>query len=276
MSIMNDFEGVKKILNDRKLTIQDLYELLKRYNNEIGNVELKENGKIIADVDGKYLIEIYIVGEFIKIERVIEKNYNEEKINLGTDLKSIDLSIADRMVEQIYDLIKSIDENGNPVEHITGVKKVLFVKQEEGRLRNHFYFTIQTGEKCYEIKENKILKDFTAMNSISRMQEFTIQYRDMLNGKYIIIKTPYTVIEISKNSDSLKTLFEGVVNTRKIKVEADYSNNHHLIEVDDIVIGAVDSLNSNTKDSYRVEVNDLNYEYLIVALTIIIDLNYDI
>ena len=276
MSIMNDFEGVKKILNDRKLTIQDLYELLKRYNNEIGNVELKENGKIIADVDGKYLIEIYIVGEFIKIERVIEKNYNEEKINLGTDLKSIDLSIADRMVEQIYDLIKSIDENGNPVEHITGVKKVLFVKQEEGRLRNHFYFTTQTGEKCYEIKENKILKDFTAMNSISRMQEFTIQYRDMLNGKYIIIKTPYTVIEISKNSDSLKTLFEGVVNTRKIKVEADYSNNHHLIEVDDIVVGAVDSLNSNTKDSYRVEVNDLNYEYLIVALTIIIDLNYDI
>ena len=276
MSIMNDFEGVKKILNDRKLTIQDLYELLKRYNNEIGNVELKENGKIIADVDGKYLIEIYIVGEFIKIERVIEKNHNEEKINLGTDLKSIDLSIADRMVEQIYDLIKSIDENGNPVEHITGVKKVLFVKQEEGRLRNHFYFTTQTGEKCYEIKENKILKDFTAMNSISRMQEFTIQYRDMLNGKYIIIKTPYTVIEISKNSDSLKTLFEGVVNTRKIKVEADYSNNHHLIEVDDIVVGAVDSLNSNTKDSYRVEVNDLNYEYLIVALTIIIDLNYDI
>lgn len=276
MSIMNDFEGVKKILNDRKLTIQDLYELLKRYNNEIGNVELKENGKIIADVDGKYLIEIYIVGEFIKIERVIEKNYNEEKINLGTDLKSIDLSIADRMVEQIYDLIKSIDENGNPVEHITGVKKVLFVKQEEGRLRNHFYFTTQTGEKCYEIKENKILKDFTAMNSISRMQEFTIQYRDMLNGKYIIIKTPYTVIEISKNSDSLKTLFEGVVNTRKIKVEADYSNNHHLIEVDDIVVGAVDSLNSNTKDSYRVEVNDLNYEYLIVALTIIIDVNYDI
>lgn len=276
MSIMNDFEGVKKILNDRKLTIQDLYELLKRYNNEIGNVELKENGKIIADVDGKYLIEIYIVGEFIKIERVIEKNHNEEKINLGTDLKSIDLSIADRMVEQIYDLIKSIDENGNPVEHITGVKKVLFVKQEEGRLRNHFYFTTQTGEKCYEIKENKILKDFTAMNSISRMQEFTIQYRDMLNGKYIIIKTPYTVIEISKNSDSLKTLFEGVVNTRKIKVEADYSNNHHLIEVDDIVVGAVDSLNSNTKDSYRVEVNDLNYEYLIVALIIIIDLNYDI
>lgn len=276
MSIMNDFEGVKKILNDRKLTIQDLYELLKRYNNEIGNVELKENGKIIADVDGKYLIEIYIVGEFIKIERVIEKNHNEEKINLGTDLKSIDLSIADRMVEQIYDLIKSIDENGNPVEHITGVKKVLFVKQEEGRLRNHFYFTTQTGEKCYEIKENKILKDFTAMNSISRMQEFTIQYRDMLNGKYIIIKTPYTVIEISKNSDSLKTLFEGVVNTRKIKVEADYSNNHYLIEVDDIVVGAVDSLNSNTKDNYRVEVNDLNYEYLIVALTIIIDLNYNI
>lgn len=275
MSMMNDFEGVKKIKNDRGFTIENLFEALSNYKDEIGNVELNENGKIIADVDGDYVIEIYIVDDFIKIERVIEEGKEETKIYVGSGLKTIDLSKADRMVEQIYDFINTIDPTGDVTEHITGVKKVLFVKQEEGMLRNHFYFTNEKGEKRYEIKENKILKEFAAMNSESRMQEFTIQYREMEMGKYTIIKTPYTLIPISKKVESVKTAFIGDILTKNIKVEADYSDNHYIVELDDIVIGAIDSLNSETKDSYRLEINDLKYEYLIVALTVIIDMSYN-
>lgn len=275
MSIMNDFEGVKKIKNDRGFTIENLFEALSDYKDEIGNVELNENGKIIADVDGDYVIEIYIVDGFIKIERIIEQGKNEPKIDIGSGLKTIDLSKADRMVEQIYDFINTIDPTGDVTEHITGVKKVLFVKQEEGMLRNHFYFTNENGEKRYEIKENKILKEFSAMNSESRMQEFTIQYREMDMGNYTIIKTPYTLIPISKKVETVKTAFIGDILTKNIKVEADYSDNHYIVELDDIVIGAIDSLNAETKDSYRLEINDLKYEYLIVALTVIIDMSYN-
>ena len=275
MSIMNDFEGIKRIKNDRGFTIENLFEALSDYKDEIGNVELSENGKIIADVDGNYVIEIYIADDFIKIERVIEQGKDEPKIDVGSGLKTIDLSKADRMVEQIYDFINTIDPTGDVTEHITGVKKVLFVKQEEGMLRNHFYFTNEKDEKIYEIKENKILREFSAMNSESRMQEFTIQYREMEMGKYTIIKTPYTLIPISKKVESVKTTFIGDILTKNIKVEADYSDNHYLVELDDIVIGAIDSLNAETKDSYRLEINDLKYEYLIVALTVIIDMSYN-
>lgn len=275
MSIMNSFEGVKKIKNNKELTIEFLYNLLNKYKVEIGKVTLSDENKIIADVDGKYIIEIYIIDDFIKIERIIESNKTEKEIEFGSDLKSIDMAKADRMVEQIYDLINSIDENGNVKEYITGVKKVLFVKQEEGTLRNHFYFTNNSGGKEYEIKENKILKEFSAMNSKSRMQEFTIQYREMELGKYTIIKTPYTLINVDKKTDEIKTTFIGKINNKNVKIVADYSENHYLIEVDDIVRGAIDSLTTDKRDSYRLEINDLDYEYLIIALTVIIDMNYN-
>ena len=48
-----------------------------------------------------------------------------------------------------------------------------------------------------------------------------------------------------------------------------------LSEVDDIVRGAIDSLTTDKRDSYRLEINDLDYEYLIIALTVIIDMNYN-
>ena len=58
---------------------------------------------------------------------------------------------------------------------------------------------------------------------------------------------------------------------KNIVATADYTDNHYIVEINDIVVGAIDCLNANTKDSYRIEINNLEYEYLIIALTVIID-----
>ena len=152
---MKNFEGIKKINNVAKLEIQDIYKLLLEYEKQIGGtVKLKENEKILADVDGKYEIEIYLSGKYIVVQRRIEEKFEEETIVLGTDLKSVDMAKADRMVDQIYDLLNTLSEDGTVLEPITGVKKVLFVNQNEGKLINHFYINNEFDERIYEVKGN--------------------------------------------------------------------------------------------------------------------------
>lgn len=269
---MKNFEGIKKIVNVNGLGIDDIYKILLEYKNEIGeSVELREDGRILADVHGKYEIEIYLAGKYIVVERKIEEGFQKENIELGTDLKSVDMAKADRMVDQIYDLLNTLSEDGKVQEPITGVKHVLFVKQNEGKFKNHFYITNEKNENVYEIKENKLLKEFVIHNLISKRKDVSIQYPNADEGKYTIVKTPYTIINFQKKDYDVKTVYSAKLNMKDIVVKADYSDNHYSVEYNKIVIGAIDSLNDKTKDSYRIEVNDINYEYLIVALTVIID-----
>ena len=276
MSIMDNFEGIKKIKNDRNMEIENIFEALSCYKNELGEIKLEENGKIIIDIDGHYYIQVYITDDgFIKIERIIEEDRSEGTRSVGYGLKSVDLSKADRMVEQIYDFLNTVDSTGDIVEPITSAKNVLYVKQEEGILRNHFYFTDENGNKKYEIKENKILQSFTGMNSETREEEFVIQYSNKEDSNYLIVRNSSLAIPLKKKKEAEKITFNGDVLVKNLQVSGDYTKNHFNIELDEIVIGAVDCLNDTLKDSYRIEINDLNYEYLIVAITIIIDMDYN-
>lgn len=274
MENMEDFEGIKRIKNTNNFSIEFIYNCLKQYEKAIGTVELEAN-TIIADVAGKYEIEIFLNNDSIVVQRRIEEGKKEDKINFGEELKSVDMSQADRMVEQIYDFLKTLSIDGKSKEPITGVKKIFYVKQKEGTFRNAFTVTTENGEEVYEIKGNKILKEFVVNNIKAKRKDVTIQFENYEQGKFTIVKSPYTVVKLQKQED-IKNLFTAKVDGKKIEVRADYSGNHYQVEVKNIVVGAIDSLNDKTKDSYRIEINSLDYEYLIVALTVIVDLDYEI
>lgn len=271
---MKDFEGIKRIENKNDFDIKFLYDTLLKYQKEIGKISLEDDKKIIADVEGKYVIEIYLTSKHIVIERKIEKNYEEAKLELGTSAKPIDMSKADRMIEQIYDLLNTMSENGIIKEPITSAKRILFAKQEKTFFKNHFILSTEEGKNIYEIKENKILKEFSVTNLETKRKNISIQYTGVELGKYSISTNSYTNINIEKSKTSIKTLFSGNVNNKPLTIRADYSDNHYLIELNEIVIGAIDSLDAETKDAYRLEINNIDYEYLIIALAVIIDLNY--
>ena len=125
------------------------------------------------------------------------------------------------------------------------------------------------------MKDNKFTKEFSVKNVIAKREMVSVKYADIDNNRFSILKPPYTTIYLTKNEAKNKTTFSGTINGDDIKIEADYSDNHYLIEVDEIVIGAIDTLNDKTRDSYRIEINDFEFEYLILAITIIIDLYAD-
>lgn len=277
MNSMEDFEGIKRIKNVDFMTVETIFEILQNYKKAIGELKMSEdNSRIIADTEGKYFISIYLSGENIVLERKLEEGQEPDEYVLGEGLKTIDMSIADRMIEQIYDFILDFQKNdGNVKEFITGVKKVLHVKQEEGKLSNVFNVTDSTGKLVYQMKDNKFTKEFTVKNVIEKREMVSVKYADISNNRFSILKPPYTTIYLIKNEFENKTTFNGTINGDDIKIKADYSDNHYLIEVDEIVVGAIDTLNEELRDSYRIEINDFEYEYLVLAINIIIDLYAD-
>lgn len=274
-----DFEGIKKIKLTNDINIEDIYDILKKYQEITGEVKYlshKEDLKIVVDVDGEYYIDIILDGENIVIERKLEiQNAETQK----EDVKSLSLVQTDRMIEQIYDLLKEYIEKGKLTEEITKAKEVLFVKQTKrkalgGLLQMGDVFEVKNekGEDVYEIKQNILNKSFSLYNLKTKREEAVIRYVEENVSKFIILKHPFENIVIKKDPKSEKTKFIAEFSTKKLKISGDYTDNHYLIELNEIVIGAVDSLDPMTKLEYRLEINNLEFAYIVVAFSIIADI----
>lgn len=275
-----DFEGFKRIKNNKNLSIKDVFELLEKYQEEIGELRFdlnSEHSNIIADIRGKYLIRISIRADEIILERVLEENHIEDDI-LKVD-SAIDLARTDRMIEQIYDLLRDYIKNGTITEHITSVKRVLYMKEDVKKALANlivvgklFEFSDTTSKIIYEARENPLMNEFIFKNCKEKREAWTLKYSDYRNDKYTFLKQPFEKIEIARNKDEVKNIFEGKINKKDLKIAADYSDNHYLIELDEIVIGSIDCMDPLIRREYRLEVNNLNYEYLVVMIAVMIDI----
>lgn len=274
-----DFEGFKRIKNEEHLSIETIFELLEKYQNEIGELRYDfnlENSNIIADVRGKYFIRIKIEANEIILERVLEEN-NIADGNLEED-SAIELAQTDRMIEQIYDLLNGYIKNNTITEPITSAKKVLYMREDvQKALANiivvgkFFEVKDENSNTFYEIRENPLMNEFVFKNCLEKREAWSLKYGNYMDDQYTILKQPFEKIEISRNKDEVKNIFEAEVDKKKLKIAADYSDNHYLIELDEIVIGSIDCMDPAIKREYRLEINDLKYEFLIVIISVMID-----
>lgn len=275
-----DFEGFKRIKNDKNLSMEEIFGLLEKYQKEIGKLKFDfnlENSDLIADIKGKYIIRISLKGDEIILERELEENHIEDG-SLNVD-SAIELAQTDRMIEQIYDLLRDYIKNENITEHITSAKKVLYMREDVKKALGNLivvgkFFEIfdDTSKVIYEAKENPLMNEFIFKNCIEKREAWTLKYNDYKNDKYTLLKQPFEKIEICRNKDKVKNIFEGALDKKSLKISADYSDNHYLIELDEIVIGSIDCMDPLVKREYRLEINDLNYEYLIVMIAVMIDI----
>lgn len=278
-----EFEGYKKIENKKHVKIQEIYEVLQNYKDCIGELSYMMNlydSDILIDIDGKYNSKIYLKDDDIIIERIIEDGFVDDSPDSFENGKSIPLAHADRVIEQLYDLIRDYLDDGIIKEHITKAQKILKLYQEEKTrvfnsvpISDNFKVTDYNNEQnvLYTIKQNILTKSYTATNELTRREAFNVGYEKNDINKFIISKQPFEIINIYKDNDSVKTLLKGKIKGKELKISADYSDNHYLIELDEIVIGAIDCLDKMLKRDYRLEINDLAYEDIIIAITIITD-----
>ena len=277
-----NFEGYKRIENNKQLSINEIFELLKKYEKEIGLIMIEQDieNSIIIKVQNKYIVNLRLEEKNIILERKFQKdeiNNSKKILEEGKDLAIIQ---ADRMIEQIYDFLNDyIKNDGNITEHITSTKKNIYMEEQERflfkgaiSLGNIFKIKDEDGKELYEAKQNHINKLYSIKNLKTGREEYSVRYENSDENKFSVMKQTYDKIDFYKDDNYIKTILKGNALKKEFKITADYTDNHYLIELNEIVIGAIDCLDPLIKNRYKLEINDLEQEVFIVAIAIMLDI----
>ena len=276
--IIDEFEGFKRIRNEKKLSLEKIYSILEKYQDHMGKMEVlgdENNQVIIIHLEGKYDANIRLSNDFILIERILEANELPDELPSEENGKKIELAQADRMIDQIYELIKDYMDDGNIREHITSSKVTLKMKEcpDKGIFTKGSFFEVVNSENrlVYEIVHKKFNKLFSVKSLDCHMEVTSVNYSNIYNKRIEIQEKPFNITTMKVDSESTKLRFitEGI--GKKVKITADYTDNHYVIELNDIVIGAVDCLDPQTRTEYRIEVNDLREIHFVVSVAVLID-----
>ena len=279
--MFNDFEGFKRIKNPVNLTIDSIYELLETYQKEMGEMQIITNlgvKKILVKIAGKYDAEIRISGKQIIIERILEEGKEKDNEPSAEEGKQIEMAQADRMIDQISDLLQDYIKNGRVSEHITASKRTLVMEEKEkknlgGLLPASKMFVIKdvNNNPVYEVTDKKINKVYSVKNLSNKMEVVSVSYEKIDSDILTIQEKPFRITEMKLDTTSVKTRFISLGNDREIKISADYTDNHYTVELKEIVIGAFDCLDPKIKKEYRIEVNDISNINLVISAAVLID-----
>ena len=276
--LFENFEGFKKIKNEKNLNLENIYSVLEKYQNEMGKIEYKieANKKvIIVAIDGKYDAKVRLDSNYIIIERILEQGEFPGELPTEEKGKEIEMAQADRMIDQIYDLLKDYIDDGEIKEHITSSKVTLKMKESEkkGFFSNGSTFEVEdeSNKLIYTIVNKKFNKLFSIKSIECHMEVTSVNYADLNENIIEIQEKPFNVTTMKKDdtTDKLRFISKGI--GKKLKISADYTENHYVIELNEIVIGAVDCLNPLTRNEYRIEINDLKEMHFVVSCAVLID-----
>lgn len=314
------FEGVKRIENKENLSSDDIFDILKIYEDNIGEIRQEiglDGSNIIIDTNGAY--HIYItVGNQIMIERKDDRdlllqnenkneyitsdelaknaNTNPNAINVTTldddvitDEEKLEITKVDRIIEQVYDLIRDFMADGEISEHITKAVEKYTMKQEKAKVdksglfksNNDLLFYNESNELVYEARRNSLtnkytLKNINVKNKNQYSELYVIDFINAFNKENafstnILEKESNGLFPFALRTSSVKTVIIGESKGNIIKISADYTDNYYLIEYDEIVIGTVDCLDPEIDKLYNIGVNDLRYRELVLAISVLID-----
>lgn len=274
--IFEGFEGFKKIKNEKNLSLEKIYSILEKYQDAMGNMRFSQDKDVITiDIKGKYDANIKIENGFIIIERILEENATPDELPTEEKGKKIELAQADRMIDQIYDLIKDYMDDENIREHITSSKLTLRMKesQNKGIFSKGTFFEVVNEENklLYEIVHKKFNKLFSVKSLECHMEVTSVNYENIRMKKLEIQEKPFNVTSfgVDNSTEKLRFVSEGV--GKKVKISADYTDNHYNVELNEIVIGAIDCLDPQNRTDYRIEINDLREIHFVVSVAVLID-----
>ena len=280
--MFEDFEGFKKIKNTKKLSIETVYSILADYQAEMGKMEYDitlGDKSIIVDIKGKYNAQIKAYEDEIIIERFLEEGKVEDREPTKETGKKIKMAQADRMIEQIYDLINDYMEDEVIDEPITSSKKTLRMKQSLKttilglrfvRFGERFEITDLDNNFVYEVDDGIFNRVYSINSTGNHLEVATVNYSKIKQDKFTIIENPFQITEMKKDNSSEKIKFLPLGTGQKLKITGDYTDNHFIVELNEIVIGAVDSLDPEIRSDYRIEINDLGKESLLIAIAVML------
>lgn len=281
--MFEEFEGFKRIKNIKSLSIEKIYSILENYQKEMGKMDYDMSfgdKKIIIDFKGKYNAEIKISDDDIIIERILEKGRVEDRTPSVETGKKIKMAQADRMIDQIFDLINDYMDDEIIKEHITSSKQTLRMRLKEKipflgikivRIGDRFEITDVNENHLYEVADKKFNNTYSIKNLKNHMEVASVNYSKIKEDKITIIEKPFQITELKRDTSTEKIRFITTGTGQKLKISGDYTDNHFIVELNEIVIGAIDSLDPIIRSDYRIEINNLERTNLVIAIAILLD-----
>ena len=315
------FEGVKRIKNEQHLTAEDIFDILKIYEDNIGELRLEiglDSSNIIVDTKGAYHIYVSINGAEIYIERKDDRELTLQKENkniytsnddtsdhknnpsainvttlddnVTTPEENAEIARVNRIIEQVYDLLKDFMDDGEISEHITKAQEKYTMKQEKAKVdksglfksNNDLIFYNESDDLVYEARRNSLnntykLKNINVKNKKKYKELYVIDFANAFDKEH---EFSTNIKEVETNGlfpfaikmDSVKTTIVGEYKGSRVKITGDFTDNYYLIELNEVVIGTVDCLDPEIDKLYSIGINDLRFRELVLAISILIDI----
>lgn len=291
--IFEKFEGFKRIKNQGKLSINEIYEKIKNLSFSFGVPSLIE-------LDGKTVIKF--VEEIKKYDLLIEANENQiiiyrekdanfanitsgEKIEeLFSDAKSTSEITINRAVEEVSNIVEMV-LNGEEIENRDLKDAIKYVLKKEKAftfktwIKGTEYTVYNGNEKKYVISKSRRGNRIDIIQGFSRKTVFTARYdRNENIYKFKTYNTSFAIMKFAKNGGISTCEFEIGKNTSAYRVETleivpDNTKLHYTISTNNSIIACVDTIKFAVDSQYNIEIRDSIYENVVIGIAMVIE-NY--
>ena len=233
---------------------------------------------------GTYDVYVKADPKNIEIAKVYSKNTKMGK-NLAkellaatvTDAQSLGIAEADRAVEELFDVVQQIIENGSGTSKVVAADSAeggvtsLYMKQKIFSIRDQYSIYDMDQQPVYEVQGNLTGLSFEIRGAAGE-SIYTIKKKIVsITPEYTIFRGKDKVGVIKKKIKLTKPEIGGEVDGQPVTISGDMSGYHFSIDLGGKTVGSVDTVRLTWGDCYEIKSRMPEKQDAIVMIAIICD-----
>ena len=280
MGFNDAMSGYKKLKNEHGYSTQDLFAKLKSTTYSFGEPTLgvvTKSEAIVFEKIENITVYIKVTPKKIEIGRAVLEGtakfaLKELAKSAISDGQGKGIAIADRAVDELYEVIVNMEKTGvvsNKSFKTTKVK--LYMSQKILSIKEKYSICKEDETPVYWVQGNLTRLNYNIEdangNNIMEIKKKLVA----IMPEYKLVKDGQVIGALKKKLKFTRPVILGEVSGENIEIKGDLSGFHFSIKSNDIVIGDVDTERLTWGDVYSIDIKDEEKQDLVVAIAIIVD-----
>ena len=280
MSLNDAMSGYKKLSNAKGYGLGDMLSLMNGTSYSFGEPKLGKVGKkeaIVFEGVGRFTVYVQVSPKSIEISRVFAQGVGlsvlkELGASILTDANAKDTAVADRAVDELYEVINRLLTTGVAENKSSASDSFkLYMRQKILTIKDKYDICDENQNSVYWVEGNLVSLGYKIEDAagnllleikkklVSVMPEYTIKQ----NGK--------DIGKLRKKIKLTRPVVTGEINGKALEIKGDLSGYHFSIKLDDAVIGDVDTERLTWGDVYSIDIRDKEQQDIIVGIAVVVD-----
>ncbi|HEX3020875.1 MAG TPA: LURP-one-related family protein [Lachnospiraceae bacterium] len=280
MGFNDAMSGYKKLKNTRGYSLQDLFTMLKGTAYSFGEPALgkvaKDDAIVFNGING-FTVYVKVSVNSIEVARVVSKEagkfiFKELVASLLTNAQSKDTAMADRAVDELYEVVNTLLQTG-VVENksAAGTAAKLYMHQKVLSIKDKYSICKEDQTPVYWVQGNLTSLGYKIEDAQGNLLIEIKKKLVSIMPEYKLIENGVEIGTIEKKMKLTRPVIAGEVKGESIEIKGDMSGYHFAIKCNDAEIGNVDTERLTWGDVYSIDIKDLSKQDFIVAIAIIVD-----